>query len=102
TRALVAMLRDAGAAEVHLRISSPPFMWPCYYGIDTPNRNELLAATRTLDEVRDYIGCDSLEYITIENLRAAIEIDDECCDACLTGNYPTSTPVTIAARGGGQ
>ncbi len=57
TRALVTMLRDAGAAEVHLRISSPPFAWPCFYGIDTPTRDELLAATHTVAEMRDFIGC---------------------------------------------
>jgi amidophosphoribosyltransferase len=92
TRALVAMLRDAGAQEVHLRVSSPPFMWPCYYGIDTPTRDELLAANYTIDEIRAYLGCDSIEYITLENLRAAIRLDGECCDACLTGTYPSSTP----------
>ena len=99
TRALVVMLRDAGAAEVHLRISSPPFTWPCYYGIDTPTREELLAATHTLDEIRTYIGCDSLEYITLENLRSAIRLDGECCDACLTGSYPAATPVSIGLWG---
>ncbi|MEI7654807.1 MAG: amidophosphoribosyltransferase [Actinomycetota bacterium] len=99
TKALVAMLRDAGAAEVHLRISSPPFMWPCYYGIDTPRRDDLLAATHSVEEMRVAIDCDSLEFITLENLRAAIQITDECCDACLTGTYPTSVPVGIGRRG---
>jgi amidophosphoribosyltransferase len=91
TRALVAMLRDAGASEVHLRISSPPFVWPCYYGIDTPTRGELLAATKSLEEVRAYLGCDSLEYITLENLRGAIGVRG-CCDACLTGSIPRAPP----------
>jgi amidophosphoribosyltransferase len=99
TRALVAMLRDAGAREVHLRISSPPFTWPCYYGIDTPTRDELLAANYEVDEIRDYIGCDSLEYITLANLRAAIRLDGECCDACLTGHYPSSTPASSGLWG---
>ena len=99
TKALVTMLRDAGAKEVHLRISSPPFIWPCYYGIDTPNRDELLAANHSIDEMNDFIGSDSLEYITLENLRAAIQLDGECCDACLTGSYPAPIPVTIGAAG---
>ncbi len=93
TRALVKMLRDAGAAEVHLRISSPPFMWPCFYGIDTPSRTELLAANHTLDEIVDYLGCDSLAYISLENLKAAIEVTEGFCDACLSGTYPTPVPV---------
>jgi amidophosphoribosyltransferase len=100
TQALVGMLRDAGAKEVHLRISSPPFMWPCYYGIDTPSRDDLLAANHTVDEMRRFIGCDSLEFISLENLRTAIQLDGECCDACLTGDYPAPTPVALGRSGG--
>ena len=99
TKALVGMLRDAGAKEVHLRISSPPFMWPCYYGIDTPNRDDLLAANHTIHEMNDFIGSDSLEFITLANLRAAVQLDGECCDACLTGTYPAPIPVTLGAVG---
>ena len=99
TRALVAMLRDAGAAEVHLRISSPPLMWPCYYGIDLPTRDDLLAANYSVPEIREFLGCDSLEFISLENLRAAIQLNGECCDVCLTGNYPSATPVTIGLWG---
>ena len=100
TQALVGMLRDAGAREVHLRISSPPFMWPCYYGIDTPTRDDLLAANHSIEEMRDYIGCDSLEFISLENLRLAIQLNGECCDACLTGDYPAPTPVALGRSGG--
>ena len=99
TKALVGMLRDAGAKEVHLRISSPPFTWPCYYGIDTPNRDELLAANHSIQEMNDFIGSDSLEFITLENLRLAIQLNGECCDACLTGAYPAPIPVAIGAVG---
>jgi amidophosphoribosyltransferase len=99
TQALVAMLRDAGATEVHLRISSPPFSWPCYYGIDTPTRTELLAANSTIEEMRAFIGADSLEFISMENLRSAIGLTDECCDACLTGNYPAAVPVKLGRAG---
>ena len=100
TQALVRMLRDAGAKEVHLRISSPPFMWPCYFVIDTPTRVDLLAANRSVAEMNAFIGSDSLEFITLENLRTAIRLDGECCDACLTGNYPAPTPVALGAAGG--
>lgn len=100
TKALVRMLREAGAKEVHLRISSPPFMWPCFYGIDTPRRDDLLAANHTIEEMNEFIGSDSLEFITLENLRGAIQLTDECCDACLTGTYPAPTPVSISATGG--
>jgi amidophosphoribosyltransferase len=99
TREIVKMLRDAGAAEVHLRISSPPFMNPCYYGIDTPNRDDLLAANHSIADMNEFIGSDSLEFITLENLRAAIQLDGECCDACLTGNYPAPTPVALGTAG---
>jgi amidophosphoribosyltransferase len=99
TREIVKMLRDAGAKEVHLRISSPPFMNPCYYGIDTPTRDDLLAANNTIPEMNEFIGSDSLEFITLENLRSAIQLDGECCDACLTGSYPAPTPVVLGTAG---
>ena len=95
TQALVGMLRDAGAAAVHVRISSPPFLWPCYYGIDTPTRDELLAATNTVEEMRAFIGADSLAFISLADLRDAVGVGDACCDACLTGEYPAPTPVSI-------
>jgi amidophosphoribosyltransferase len=100
TQALVKMLRDAGAREVHLRISSPPFMWPCYFGIDTPTQDDLLAANNSIPEMNAFIGSDTLEFITLANLRSAIQLDGECCDACLTGNYPAPTPVALGASGG--
>ena len=99
TQAIVKMLRGAGAREVHLRISSPPFMWPCYYGIDTPTRDDLLAANHTVAEMNEFIGSDSLEFISLANLRSAIQLDGECCDACLTGAYPAPTPVVLGTAG---
>jgi len=93
TRALVRMLKDAGAAEVHLRISSPPFKWPCFYGIDTPTRTDLLAANNSIDEIVAFLGCDTLAYITLDNLVEAIGEDDSFCNACLTGTYPTVVSV---------
>ncbi|MBK5221749.1 MAG: amidophosphoribosyltransferase [Acidimicrobiia bacterium] len=99
TRAMVKMLREAGAAEVHLRISSPPYRWPCFYGMDTGARGELLAANLTVDEIRDYLEVDTLAYLSLDRLVTAI--DDAgtgaagFCDACLTGNYPIEIPVSI-------
>jgi amidophosphoribosyltransferase len=101
TRALVAMLRDAGAKEVHLRISSPPFAWPCYYGIDTPTRGELLAANHDLEGMRAFTGADSLAFLTLDHLRQAIGTDG-CCDACLTGQYPAAVPVGAPRFAGAQ
>ncbi len=91
-RSVVRMLREAGATEVHLRISSPPWRWPCFYGIDTPSSDELLAANHTVGEIAEILGVDSLAYISVENLKAAIGADGGFCDACFTGDYPTTVP----------
>ncbi len=90
SRKIVKMLRDAGAKEIHMRISSPPTMYPCFYGIDTPSRKELISNTHTNDEVCKYIGADSLGYISIEGILAPLKSKDFCC-ACFTGEYPIST-----------
>jgi amidophosphoribosyltransferase len=96
TRAVVFMLREAGAAEVHLRIMSPPYRWPCFYGMDTAERDELLAARLEESEIRRYVGADSLAYLTLDGLIAAVGVPDAgFCDACLTGNYPTAVPVGL-------
>ena len=71
TRAMVKMLREAGAREVHLRISSPPYKWPCFYGMDTGTRGELLAANLTVDEIRDYVDADTISYLTLDRLLEA-------------------------------
>jgi amidophosphoribosyltransferase len=90
-RAMVRMLREAGATEVHLRISSPPFKWPCFYGIDTPTRRELLASSRSVEEICAYLGADSVDYLRLENLKAAIAVEGAgFCDACMTGRYPVA------------
>ena len=97
-RAVVRMLRDAGAREVHLRISSPPLMWPCFYGIDIPSEEELIAARSSIPEIEEYLGVDSLAYLSLENLVAAIETPGAgFCTACLTGSYPVPVP-TPASR----
>lgn len=97
TKAMVAMLRESGATEVHLRISSPPYRWPCFYGMDTGTRSELLAANLTVDEIREYIGCDSISYLTIESLTESIgAVNAGFCNACLTGDYPVDIPVNLS------
>jgi amidophosphoribosyltransferase len=98
-RAVVAMLREAGAAEIHLRVSSPPFAWPCYYGIDTPDREELLGATRTVEEIRAYLRVESLAYLGVEELVRAIDAPGAgFCSACLTGEYPVPVPAAWSKR----
>ncbi|WP_207946509.1 amidophosphoribosyltransferase [Actinomadura sp. 7K507] len=97
-RAIVAMLRDAGAAEVHVRISSPPVAWPCFYGIDFATRAELIAGNLSVEEIRDSIGADSLGYVSLDELISATQIaKDSLCRACFDGVYPV--PVDEDARG---
>jgi amidophosphoribosyltransferase len=97
TRAMVRMLRAAGATEVHMRVSSPPYRWPCFYGMDTGARSELLAANLTVDEIREYLEVDSLTYLTLEHLLEATgAVGAGFCDACLTGTYPIEIPVNLS------
>jgi amidophosphoribosyltransferase len=96
TRAMVRMLREAGAAEVHLRISSPPYRWPCYYGLDTGTRAELIAANLEVGEICEFLGADSLHYLSLDALKEATGAPGAgFCDACLTGNYPAEVPVAL-------
>lgn len=91
SRKIVKMLRAAGAREVHMRVSAPPTTHPCFYGIDTPNRSELVAASHTIDEIARYITCDSLAYLSHEGLMHAVAAPADgagYCSACFTGNYP--------------
>ncbi len=89
-RSRVTTLREAGAKEVHMRVSCPPHKWPCAYGIDFPTRKELMAANNSLEQIRDYIGADSLGYLTLEGMIAATGIPaNEFCTACYTGVYPS-------------
>jgi amidophosphoribosyltransferase len=93
TRAMVQMLRESGAAEVHMRISSPPYRWPCFYGMDTGTRGELLAANMEVDEIRDYLGVDTLSYLHLDGLLDAVGAPGAgFCTACLTGDYPVPIP----------
>jgi len=94
TRQVVVMLREAGATEIHFRVSSPPYRWPCYYGMDTGRKSELLAADLSVGEIREYLGVDSLAYLEIERLTKATGTAEESfCTACLTGHYPVPVPL---------
>ncbi len=94
---LVKMLREAGVLEVHLRLTSPPVKWSCFYGIDTGRRSELLAANLTVDEIRDYLDVDSLAFITLDRLKASTGTSGAgFCDACFTGDYPVPVPVSLS------
>ncbi|MEY1555825.1 amidophosphoribosyltransferase [Yoonia sp. R2331] len=97
SRKIKEMILDAGAAEVHFRIASPPTAWPCFYGVDTPEREKLLAATMTEEEMRDHLGVDSLRFITLDGLYRAVgeakgrdASAPAYCDACFSGEYPVS------------
>jgi amidophosphoribosyltransferase len=98
SRKIVKMIRDAGASEVHLRISSPPTSWPCYYGIDTPTRQELVASSHTVEEIATYVTADSLGYLSLEGLYEALgEPRASYCDACFSGEYLIQFPKRSAA-----
>ena len=101
SRKLIQMLKAAGAAEIHLRISAPPTTDPCFYGIDTPSKDKLLAANNSLAEIKEFLKVDSIAYLSIDGLYRAVGSDQGTyCDACFTGSYPVSIPgKTEAAQG---
>jgi len=92
SRKIVKMVRHAGAREVHMRISSPPTTGPCYYGIDTPLKSELIAASHSVEQIREYIGADSLAYLSAAGLLQAVDdaAGERHCTACFTGRYPVA------------
>ena len=89
---IVNMLRDAGAREVHVRISAPPFLHPCYFGTDIPSEDQLIAHGHTVEEIRDMIGADSLSYLKMERLQE-MACSRSICTACFSGKYPIEPPV---------
>jgi len=91
SKKIVKMVRDAGATEVHMRISCPPTIAPCYYGVDTPTKEELIAARYSIEEIRRYLDADSLGYLSIKGMLEAVGDpgDTKYCTACYTGDYPT-------------
>jgi len=94
SRKIIKMLRDAGAKEVHFRVSSPPTVGPCFYGIDTPDRGELIAANMSVEEIRKFLACDTLGYLSREGMMTAVRGPGGYCDACFTLNYPVAVQPT--------
>ena len=93
SRALVQLIRQAGAKEVHFRVGSPPITGPCYYGIDTPSKKELIASSNSIEGIRQHLGVDTLGYLSLDGmLRAAGGDPGEFCHACFSGDYPTEIP----------
>jgi amidophosphoribosyltransferase len=96
TQKLVQLLRDAGAAEVHMRITSPPVAWPCFYGIDTDTQEQLIASSHSVEETRAHIGADSLAYLSLDAMVAATGAPkDSFCMACFDGAYPIEIPDSV-------
>jgi amidophosphoribosyltransferase len=91
SRKIVRMIRNAGAKEVHMRVSCPPTVSPCFYGVDTPSKKELIAANKSVEEIREFIGADSLAYLSLEGMKKACADGEKTtyCTACYTGSYPT-------------
>jgi len=95
TKQVVQMLREAGAAAVHIRITCPPIQWPCFYGIDMPTRQELIGADLNVEQIRSYVGADSLGYLSLDAMVEAAAGDgdtDSFCSACFDGQYPVPVP----------
>lgn len=103
SKKIVRMVRQAGATEVHLRISCPPTLSPCFYGVDTPSEEELIASSHTVEQIREFVGADSLAYLPLDALRDAVgDRKGEYCYACYTGNYPTELVQVAALKGAKQ
>jgi amidophosphoribosyltransferase len=108
SRKIVEMVRNAGAREVHMRISSPPTTHSCFYGVDTPERDQLLASKHTVEEMRRIIGADSLAFISIDGLYRAMGLagrnaaNPQFCDACFTGDYPVRLTDKLGGNGARQ
>jgi amidophosphoribosyltransferase len=102
SRKLVRMVREAGATEVHMRISCPPTISPCYYGVDTPTREELIASANSPEEIRKYLGADSLGYLSMPGLKQAVnDTKGDFCTSCYTGVYPTDLVQLEVREGAG-
>jgi amidophosphoribosyltransferase len=98
SRKLVRMVRNAGAREVHMRISCPPTISPCFYGVDTPRRQDLIAATHTLEEIRKYLSADTVAYLSLDGLTGSVRDGrTRYCTSCYTGEYPVAFPKNEAA-----
>jgi amidophosphoribosyltransferase len=92
SKKIIKMIRNAGATEVHLRISSPPTSFPCFYGIDMPTRQELIASSHSIEEIRKYITADTLGYISMDGIQKVVPNRMNYCSACFDGEYPVPFP----------
>jgi amidophosphoribosyltransferase len=96
TKKLIALLRESGAAEVHMRITSPPVVWPCFYGIDTDTQEQLIGSQKTVEEIREFVDADSLAYLSLDAMVEATGADkDSFCLACFDGQYPIDIPESV-------
>lgn len=100
SKKIVNIIRAAGAKEIHMRITAPPIVAPCYYGIDIPTRRELIASTKSVEEIRKFIGADSLGYLSLEAVLRAVEDNKHYCSACFTNKYPTDVDPAINEKQG--
>jgi amidophosphoribosyltransferase len=98
SRGLIQLIREAGAREVHFRVASPPVRHPCYYGIDMPTRDELIGANMSVEQIRQHLNVDTLGYLSLEGMTAAVAENGPFCDACFSGNY--TAPLVDIERGG--
>ena len=97
---IIRMIRQAGAKRIHMRIGSPPITYSCFYGVDTPERSKLLAAQKNVEDIRGYIGCDSLAYLSIDGLRKVLGDSEHkrFCTACFNGKYPEQVHAHISSQ----
>ena len=103
SRPIVDLLRHNGAKEVHMRVHAPPIMWPCYLGVDMARREELIAANKSIEEIRETLGVDSIGYLSLDGLIHAIDLPRErFCTACLTGRYPVPIQMELDGMYGQQ
>jgi amidophosphoribosyltransferase len=104
SRKIVRMVREVGAKEVHMRISCPPTISPCYYGVDTPTKEELIASSKSPEQIREFLGADSLGYVSLANLKQAVnDTENTFCTSCYTGVYPTDlVQLEVGKRAGNE
>jgi amidophosphoribosyltransferase len=98
SKKIIKMIRNAGATEIHMRISSPPTVYPCFYGIDTPTRQELIASTHSIEEIRKYITADTIGYLSLEGVQKVVQRPLNYCVACFDGEYPVPFPDEMIAQ----
>ncbi len=94
SKKLMKFIREAGAEEIHFRIASPPIKYPCFYGVDTPRVHELIASSHSVEQIRQFVGADTLNYLSLDGLKSCLKEPGNYCYACLDGNYPIEPPAS--------